>query len=229
MDTLKSCQLIVRSQQREICMRLIVLSLYVFVLLILFGCSGDLTRGGAEELLNKKTDWPEKNMQFFAVTSPDASIRNRSANLPFLQALAAAGYLTPKTENFNSGQVSGGGAHGCGPVNLRPPGLLTCMPHTYITWYPTEKLKNRNEVAKIDQGGRIKADLAKARLGEVTGLAKIGENAFKVDYTQKWDLSELAEMAFRHRVASQIEPQDKIYSVIVRKYDDGWRIEQGAF
>jgi hypothetical protein len=209
-------------------MRHIVI-LAVLAPLFLFGCSGDLSRGDAEDLLNNKSDWKAMSFRFFAVTSPDAAIKNPEAKQALLDELAAEGYLTPKPGNFNSGQVSGWGSHGCGPIHARPPGLLTCAPHPYVIWEPTEKLKHGNDGAKIDRDGRIETDLAKAGLGTVTGVAKIGENTFKVDYTEIWHYTAPGEMAIKHGVAQKNEDQNEQKSATVRKYDDGWRIEDDRY
>lgn len=206
----------------------IILRLLILGALLLSGCSGDLTRGDAEQLLKSQIKWQHLDMNIIAVTSPEKALNNNFVRLPFLEELSSLGYLKPKDGFFNSGQVSGG-AHGCGPINQRPPGLLTCRPHAYTTWQPTEKLKFRDSQAVLDRGGRIQVDLAMEQLEAVTGIAKIGEGTFKVEYTTIWIPTEIGKLAVKHEAASPISNKQKTSSAIVRRYDDGWRLERGLF
>ena len=174
-----------------------IISIITFLFtLLLFGCSNNLNRKMAEEILRKEFSFPDVVIKPFCVY--DATLSN---------SLTLEDYKKLEKEGVITYSICGSGLNRGYCATLTEEGKRN--------FWPREN--NSGDMFTT----YINVLVAFTDFGEITGIVENKENNLAaVNYTIKYkDITPFGRILFN------IKEGDIPKSVTLRKYDDGWRIE----
>lgn len=190
-----------------------ILNLFFSIALLglLFGCSSEPDRNLATKLLEAKK-WPINTTLIPVAGRNDGDLFSiNSQSLSTLKVLVEGGYLQRKDYFYKPGEKK----------YLQSQILV---PHPYSIWTPTEKLKPHIS-KKQDFDNLLSIEVQKGALNAVTGLSKVDESTYIVEYNWKWVPTDVGEFAAKHgREFGQNNPELKSARAVMKKFDDGWRL-----
>jgi hypothetical protein len=186
-------------------------------LLVLSGCSSEPTRDLAASLISQeKTEVLSREL--FLVEVKNTASYNRPVGLDpkLLDALAKAGFFERRELGYYPGDPDG-----------EYPGRRSNAPHDFVRWFPTDKLKPFTLPTKNTNAGVINLKLGDSKLHEVTGIAKVNDSLYRVEFTWKWAPTDIGKVVAETYPQGPLKidvPQKAIASLT--KFDDGWRLSK---
>lgn len=203
------------------------------LLAMLAGCSSEPDRNLAAKLIAQQ-EARSRSIPVVVIVGVPPRATITGALVPMLDEMAAAGFLAKSEFVYTNTRkiVSGGRTlYGCDPATDYP-GQRACDDHRYIAWRPTDKLK-----AQLGKPFNPKTDAQmdivafRQQPGEVTGLKKLTDAAYRVEYTQRWVATEAGAYLLKHRhpgVAPYGASSSTPAVAMLERYDNGWRLAKQA-
>lgn len=215
-------------------MKILSIGLILFFALGLISCSKELSRGKAEEILNKQDygqlegSIPKMAVEGFTWLADFGAGANKSPELEAKAEKDIKEWLSSQEANFaplkNNGFITYNVWRGS-QAGIRPPGDNYRSIVDYISLFvsftilPTDKLKPYI-ISTDDSSYKVK--LVEMAFDKITGVIKISDSESVVEFTLKAKDTPLRGLVKGYE---NYNP-GLTRSAAFRKYDDGWRLAQ---
>lgn len=196
------------------------------------GCTSEPDRASAAKLIAQR-DWPivAETIKYAALIPSKRVMLSDGTNDAFLNELVQMGYLRlherehiPTISRASHGTT----VYGCDPATAYP-GRTHCGPHKYLYWERLAKLQpyliNESDYAPA---GQLRLVMCRSRLGEITGMSKLSESMYRIEYSQIWEATEVGRVFERHSSLRCETRNAERQVATLQRYDDGWRVREAS-